>query len=88
MRLFVLKVSTISKNKFLLTQIHENQFLIETNSDKVKIAGENEYAITYVDIDNGPLIHVHRDFLGRGIVSQIEIVEPNNNEFLMIKVTL
>ena len=84
----MLKVSTISKNKFLLTQIHENQFLIETNSDKVKIAGENEYAISYVDIDNGPLIHVHRDFLGRGMVSHIEIIEPDNNKFLMIKVTL
>lgn len=80
--------STSFKNKFLLTQINADQFLIETDSDKVKIAGENEYVISYVDIDNGPLIHVHRDFLGRGIVSHIEIIEPDNNKFLMIKVTL
>lgn len=80
--------STIFPNKFLLTQIQDNQFLIETYSDKVKIVGENEYSISYVDIHNGPLIHINKDFLGRGIVSQIEIIEPNNNEFLMIKVTL
>ena len=77
-----------SKNKFLLTQIQDDQFLIEIYSDKVKVVGENEYTISYVDIDSGPLVHVGRDFLGRGIVSGIEIIEPTNNNFLMVKVSL
>lgn len=79
---------TIFPNKFLLTQIQDNQFLIETYSDKIKIVGENEYAISYVDIHNGPLVHINKDFLGRGIVSSIEIIDTTNKDFLMVKITI
>lgn len=79
---------SLSKNKFLLTQVQDHQYIIESHSDKIKIVGENEYSVSCIDIDNGPLIHLGKDFLGRGVVGSIELIDTNNSELFMVKVTL
>lgn len=80
--------SKCGRNKGLtFTQINDTQFLVECSS-YARISGEHEYSITCVDLDSGPLIHIGRDFLGRGIVKNIEIIETDNIDTLIIKVTL
>lgn len=75
-------------NKLIFSQIKDNQFLIESRDTTIKIGGENEYAISYIDFDGGPLIHLGTDFLGRGKVSHIEIIDTENSKYLMCKITL
>ena len=78
-----------SQNKpYTFLQISDNEFLVEGKTHKAKIKGESEYAITAIDLHNGPLIHIGKDFLGRGIVSIIDIIETDNQDNLIIKVTI
>jgi hypothetical protein len=70
------------------TQIHNNQFLIEGSADNIKIVGENEYSISYIDFENGPLIHIGHRFLGRGKIVGIELIDPVNPENIIVKITL
>lgn len=80
--------SKCGRNKGLtFTQINDNQFLVECYSH-ARISGENEYSISYIDLESGPLIHIGKDFLGRGIVKNIEIIETDDTDTLIIKVTL
>jgi hypothetical protein len=75
-------------NKLIFSQIKDNQFLIESRDANIRIGGENEYAISYIDFDGGPLIHLGTDFLGRGKVGHIEIIDTENSQYLMCKITL
>lgn len=75
-------------NQLTFTQIHNNQFLIEGSSDNIKIVGENEYSISYIDFENGPLIHIGHRFLGRGKIVGIELIDPVEPENVMVKITL
>ena len=74
--------------KLTFTQINDNQFLLECLAGNTRISGEHEYAITYIDLESGPLIHIGKDFLGRGIVSSIEIIETDILDSLIVKITL
>lgn len=76
------------QKKLIITQINDSQFLIEGNADKTKIGGESEYAISYIDFDNGPLIHVGNDFLGRGRVVSVDLVDTNKPNYIIVKVSL
>lgn len=75
-------------NQLTFTQIHNNQFLIEGSSDNIKIVGENEYSISCIDFENGPLIHIGHKFLGRGSVVGIELIDSVDPENIMVKITL
>lgn len=78
-----------SQNKlYTFLQISDSEFLIEGKINKAKIRGESEYAITSIDLDNGPLIHIGKDFLGRGIVSTIDIIDTEDQDSLIIKVSI
>lgn len=83
-------ITRCSSNKVTFSQINNSQFLVEVFDNKTKIGGESEYAISYVDIANGPYLHIGKDFLGRGSIKDLEIVnEDNDNDnYLLIKVTL
>lgn len=74
--------------KITVTQIECDQYLIESFDDKIRIGGENEYAISYIDFNGGPLVHIGREFLGRGYVKGIEIIETDSNDYLIAKITL
>lgn len=74
--------------KITVTQIDDNQFLIESFDEKIRIGGENEYAISYIDFNGGPLVHIGREFLGRGYINNIEIIDTDNKDYLMAKITL
>lgn len=78
---------TKKSNGFTVTPIKENQFLIESNYKLLKIIGENEYSITYIDIEDGPILHLGKDFLGMGNISYLEIIDTEETNYIIIKVT-
>jgi hypothetical protein len=84
----VSSITRSSKSKFIITQINENQFLVEGIANHTRLGGENEHAISYVDFDGGPMVHIGRDFLGRGRVVGIEIIDTDNPDYLITKITL
>ncbi|NBU33526.1 hypothetical protein EBS40_02760 [bacterium] len=89
MSLFVSNISYYKKDKqLILTQITDNQFLIEGEFNKVKIGGENEYSISYMDFECGPFIHIGKDFLGRGRVTNIDLIDQDNPNYIIVKVKL
>lgn len=85
-------MSSVSKykkdKKLIFTQISENQFLIEGDSDNTKIGGESEYSISYIDFDGGPLVHIGHSFLGRGSVVGIDLIDSDNSNYIIAKITL
>lgn len=83
-------ITRCSTNKVTFSQINNSQFLVEVFDNKTKIGGESEYAISYVDIANGPYLHIGKDFLGRGTIKDLEIVNEDSLDYnyLLIKVSL
>jgi hypothetical protein len=74
-------------NRFTVTPIKEDQFLVESNYKSLKIIAENEYSITYIDIEDGPILHIGKDFLGMGNISSLEIISTEEENYIIIKVT-
>lgn len=73
-------------NGFTVSPIKENQYLIECNYESLKIIGESEYSITYIEIQNGPILHIGRDFLGMGKIIGLETIDTEKNNYIIIKV--
>ena len=74
-------------NRLTVTPIKEDQFLVELNYKSLKIIAENEYSITYIDIEDGPILHIGKDFLGMGNISNLEIISTEEENYIIIKVT-
>lgn len=81
-------ITRSSKNKFILSQINERQFLVEGIPNHTRLGGENELSISYVDFDGGPMVHIGLDFLGRGKVVGIEIIDTDDPNYLITKITV
>lgn len=77
-----------SGKRLTFTQISDTQFLIEGDSDNTKIGGESEYAISYIDFDCGPLVHIGHNFLGRGKIIGIDLVDNDKANYIIAKITL
>lgn len=89
MRLFVSKESgclSQKNNSFTVTSIKEDQFLVESNYKSLKVIGENEYSITFIEIDDGPILHIGKDFLGMGSIVGLEIIDTEKSDYIIIKV--
>lgn len=76
-----------SKSK-TVTQITQNEYIIEGEVDSVRFACEVDPIINYVDIDGGPFLHVGRDFFGKGYITEIQYIDSNRDNYLIIKVTI
>jgi len=74
------------KNSVIITQINNTEYLIEGNFD-IKLGCVVDPVIVYANIINGPFIHVGKDFLGKGSVSNIDIIENTKNN-IIIKIKL
>jgi hypothetical protein len=74
--------------QLIFTQINDCQFLIEGDSGNTKIGGESEYAISYIDFDRGPLVHIGHNFLGRGSVQTIDLIDNDKINYIIAKITL
>jgi hypothetical protein len=83
----VLNFTDKQNNKQItVTQIKDNQFLVEGRYDTMKMVGENEYCISYIDIEDGPFLHVGKDFLGMGTILRLEPIDSSRDNYMIIKV--
>ena len=76
----------VNNKQITVTQIKDNQFLVEGEYDTMKMVGENEYCIMYIDIEDGPFLHVGKDFLGMGTILRLEPIDSSKDNYMMIKV--
>lgn len=71
-----------------VTQITENEYIIEGEVNSAKFICEVDPVINYVDIDGGPILHIGKDFFGKGKIIDIQNIESNQEGYIIIKVTV
>ena len=77
------------KNKRIITQISENEYLVEGESDWVRFGCQSDISvITSANLDGGPFLLVGDSFLGKGKISAIQNIDSDRNGYIIIKVTL
>lgn len=81
--------SVRSKLSRVVTQISENQFLVEGNTDFAKLGFEsNESNLNFVDIQGGPFLHIGHDFFGKGLTIGIEKISFSEEGYFIFKITV
>lgn len=81
-------IHTRCKRSKTVTQIGNNEYLIEGETDFIRFGCEIDPIITYADIDGGPLLHVGKDFFGKGRIVSIQNIDSGRDGYIMIKVIL
>jgi hypothetical protein len=77
------------KNKRIITQISENEYLVEGESDWVRFGCQSDISvITSANLDGGPFLLVGDSFLGKGKISAIQNIDSDRDGYIIIKVTL
>lgn len=72
-----------------ITQINTNQLLVEGDSSYLRCGFENDPScLTYVDFEGGPFIHIGNSFNHHGIVTNIQHIESEQDNYAMIKITV
>lgn len=72
--------------KIIVSKINENEFLVEGDIEYARFGSEIDQSIlTFVDIKDGPFLHIGKDFFGKGNIKKIERL-PHKE--LVIKLTL
>lgn len=78
-----------NKNKRIITQIGEYEYLIEGASDWAKFGCQSDISIiTSANLDGGPFLLVGDSFLGKGRISSIQNIDSGRDGYIIIKVTL
>ena len=78
-----------NKNKRIITQIGEYEYLIEGASDWAKFGCQSDISIiTSANLDGGPFLLVGDSFLGKGKISSIQNIDSGRDGYIIIKVTL
>jgi hypothetical protein len=78
-----------SKNKRVITQISENEYLVEGESDWARFGCQSDISvINSANLDGGPFLLVGDSFLGKGKISAIQNIDSGRNGYIIIKVTL
>ena len=78
-----------SKNKRVITQIGENEYLVEGESDWARFGCQSDISIiTSANLEGGPFLIVGDSFLGKGKISAIQNIDSGRDGYIIIKVTL
>lgn len=81
--------SNKGKNTRVITQISENEYLIEGESDWAKFGCQYDPAfITSANLDGGPYLLVNDSFLGKGRITHIQNIETEQSNYFVLKVTI
>lgn len=77
------------KNKRIITQIGEYEYLIEGQADWARFGCQSDIStITSANIEGGPFLLVGDNFLGKGIISSLQNIDSGKDGYILIKVTL
>jgi len=77
------------KNKRIITQIGEYEYLVEGESDWVRFGCQCDISIiTSANLDGGPFLLVGDSFLGKGRISAIQNIDSGRDGYIILKVVL
>jgi hypothetical protein len=83
------KIKSRYGQKRTVTQINDNQFIVEGDAGYLRIGFEIDPSNpTYADFEGGPFLHIGYDFFGKGIVKEIQIIDSDKEDYAMVKVTV
>ena len=78
-----------NKNKRIITQIGEYEYLVEGESDWARFGCQFDPSIiTSANLDGGPFLLVGDSFLGKGSISAIQNIDSGEDGYIILKVTL
>jgi hypothetical protein len=78
-----------NKNKRIITQIGEHEYLVEGESDWAKFGCQCDISvITSANLDGGPFLLVGDSFLGKGRISSIQNIDSERDGYIILKVAL
>jgi hypothetical protein len=81
--------SNKDKNKRIITQISEYEYLIEGQADWARFGCQSDISIiTSANIDGGPFLLVGDNFLGKGTISSLQNIDSGKDGYLIVKITL
>jgi len=77
------------KNKRIITQIGEYEYLIEGESDWARFGCQSDISIiTSANLDGGPHLLVNDSFLGKGRITNIQNIEIEQENYFVLKITI
>lgn len=77
------------KNTRIITQISENEYLIEGEADWARFGCQfDPSVITSANIDGGPFLLVGDSFLGKGKISSIQNLDSEKENYIIVKISL
>ena len=78
-----------AKNKRIITQISDDEYLVEGESDYARFGCESDLSnLTYANLEGGPFLHIGDSFLGKGKIIQIQNIDSERDGYIIIKVSL
>lgn len=81
--------SNKGKNTRIITQISENEYLIEGEADWARFGCQfDPSVITSANIDGGPFLLVGDSFLGKGKISSIQNLDSEKENYIIVKISL
>lgn len=77
------------KNTRIITQISENEYLIEGEAAWARFGCQfDPSVITSANIDGGPFLLVGDSFLGKGKISSIQNLDSEKENYIIVKISL
>jgi len=77
------------KNKRIITQISENEYLVEGESDWARFGCQSDISIiTSANLEGGPFLITGDSFLGKGKISAIQNIDSGRDGYIILKITL
>jgi hypothetical protein len=81
--------SNKGKNTRVITQISENEYLVEGESNWARFGCQYDPSIiTSANLDGGPYLLVNDSFLGKGKITQLQNIETEQDNYFVLKVTI
>lgn len=81
--------SVRSKLSRIVTQVKEDQFLVEGITDFAKLGFQSdEISLNFADLQGGPFLHIGHDFFGKGSIIGIEKISFDDEGYFIFKITI
>lgn len=81
--------SNKGKNTRIITQISENEYLVEGESSWARFGCQYDPSIiTSANLDGGPHLLVNDSFLGKGRINRIQNIETEKDDYFVLKITI
>jgi|APGre2960657373_1045057.scaffolds.fasta_scaffold18219_5 hypothetical protein len=81
--------SVRSKISRIVTQINNNEFLVEGEIECAKFGFQvDESFLNFADIQGGPFLHIGQDFFGKGNIKNIQKIDSGKDDYLILKITI